>query len=350
MPFVWGTLAKQGQIYGNRDKAMRVAYQRFEVLLSRLSGDPLRLSRPTDQKQRRPAKSERNRVGMAPRQASLPRPCGGLCRVGCLRPNFQPRPVRVSRHAGFSPLAVGTTLPQVELLNRLKREIPRQWDDEPADALTFYTALEYFKVARPRVFYLSLGDTDDWAHAGRYDEYLTAAHRADGLCANALGNRAVDASIPGNDNAHLLHGSRSRRGAVGWRDHGEKVNGAEFIWVGFLGPDTPALGERANAAAVTQGQVAATLAALLGEDYRPPSPRPPSRSPKSLASDRVAALGLFRPALTDPALKFGDGHAMPGRLGSEINRLDDAHEVLSRGWWNKVIVLKFTEYLQGDEN
>jgi hypothetical protein len=35
----------------------------------------------------------------------------------------------------------------------------------------------------------------------------------------------------------------------------------------FLGPDTVALGEREMAAPVTESQVAATLAALVGEDY-----------------------------------------------------------------------------------
>jgi hypothetical protein len=35
----------------------------------------------------------------------------------------------------------------------------------------------------------------------------------------------------------------------------------------FLGPDTPALGERTDCPPVTQSQVAATLAAFLGEDY-----------------------------------------------------------------------------------
>ena len=35
----------------------------------------------------------------------------------------------------------------------------------------------------------------------------------------------------------------------------------------FLGPDTAALGERSHIRAVTQSQIAATLAALLGEDY-----------------------------------------------------------------------------------
>ena len=42
---------------------------------------------------------------------------------------------------------------------------------------------------------------------------------------------------------------------------------SKYIWMAFLVPDTPALGERSNVAAVTQSQIAATLAALLGEDY-----------------------------------------------------------------------------------
>ena len=36
----------------------------------------------------------------------------------------------------------------------------------------------------------------------------------------------------------------------------------------FLGPDTPALGERSGVAPVTQNQIAATLAGLLGEEYK----------------------------------------------------------------------------------
>ena len=41
----------------------------------------------------------------------------------------------------------------------------------------------------------------------------------------------------------------------------------------FLGPDTPALGERAKVPDVTQSQIAATLAAFLGEDYAVAVPR-----------------------------------------------------------------------------
>jgi hypothetical protein len=53
-----------------------------------------------------------------------------------------------------------------------------------------------------------------------------------------------------------------------WTDHGKAVLEAEFIWIGVIGPDTPARGLRNDVTAGTQSQIAATLAALLGYDYR----------------------------------------------------------------------------------
>jgi hypothetical protein len=54
---------------------------------------------------------------------------------------------------------------------------------------------------------------------------------------------------------------------VEWKNHGKKTARSEYIWMAFMGPDTPALGERSNVPPVTQSQVAATVAALLGENY-----------------------------------------------------------------------------------
>jgi hypothetical protein len=39
-------------------------------------------------------------------------------------------------------------------------------------------------------------------------------------------------------------------------------------WFAVLGPDAPPLGERKNCAPVKQAQTAATIARLLGENYR----------------------------------------------------------------------------------
>ena len=52
-----------------------------------------------------------------------------------------------------------------------------------------------------------------------------------------------------------------------WRDHGQKIPDSKYIWMAYLGPDTQPLGERAKIAPVTQSQIAATLAAFLGQDY-----------------------------------------------------------------------------------
>jgi len=45
------------------------------------------------------------------------------------------------------------------------------------------------------------------------------------------------------------------------------VPDSKYIWMAFLGPDTRPLGQRSNTPAVTQSQIAATLAAFLGENY-----------------------------------------------------------------------------------
>jgi hypothetical protein len=57
-----------------------------------------------------------------------------------------------------------------------------------------------------------------------------------------------------------------------WKHHDKDIDGAENIWIGVIGPDTPPLGEMANVPRVTQSQIAATTAALLGQDYRAAKP------------------------------------------------------------------------------
>ncbi len=66
-------------------------------------------------------------------------------------------------------------------------------------------------------------------------------------------------------------------GLVDWKEHGVDQKGSDNIWIGVIGPDTKPLGERANTAPVTQSQIAATVAALLGRDFRrdAPSAAPP---------------------------------------------------------------------------
>jgi hypothetical protein len=61
------------------------------------------------------------------------------------------------------------------------------------------------------------------------------------------------------------HGRGS--GLAGWKDHDVDVDGAENIWIAMIGPGIAALGERSEVGRVTQSQLAATVAAAVGEDF-----------------------------------------------------------------------------------
>jgi DNA mismatch repair protein MutH len=67
------------------------------------------------------------------------------------------------------------------------------------------------------------------------------------------------------------HGRGS--GLSEWKEHGVEEKGSENVWIAVIGPDTSPLGERTHAAPVTQSQIAATVAALLGKDYHAAVPK-----------------------------------------------------------------------------
>ena len=61
----------------------------------------------------------------------------------------------------------------------LQFETPTPWDSVRHDVYTFRFAMDHLARHRPRVLYLALGETDDWAHDGRYDRVLETYARTD---------------------------------------------------------------------------------------------------------------------------------------------------------------------------
>ena len=119
------------------------------------------------------------------------------------------------------------------------------------------------------MLFVGYGDTDTWQHMGRYDAFLETAHAFDAYLADLW--RQVQ-SIPAyRDQTTLIVSTDHGRGSgpAEWKDHGAaQKEAAENIWIAVIGPDTRALGERRAISAVTHSQLAATIAALVGEDFR----------------------------------------------------------------------------------
>ncbi len=99
---------------------------------------------------------------------------------------------------------------------------------------------------------MSLGETDDWAHAGNYAEYLNAAHRVDAFL--QLLWETVQGMPSYQGRTTLIFSPDHSRGEapLEWNNHGKKIPDSKYIWLAFLGPDTRGSGERSHVLAVTQ--------------------------------------------------------------------------------------------------
>ncbi len=160
-----------------------------------------------------------------------------------------------------------------EDVTQIMRDTTPIWDDLTYDSFLFHAATDYIKRKQPRLMFIGFGETDEWAHAGRYDLYLTAAHHMDDFVRRLW--TMVQAIPSYRDKTTFIitadHGRGS--GPSDWKSHGEKVTGSEGDWLAVIGPDTVPLGERTMTEPHTHNQIAATIAALLGEDFHAAYPQ-----------------------------------------------------------------------------
>lgn len=267
LPFLWGTVAREGQILGDPSQGSLVrvtngrlfSYPGYSELLTGVA-DPRIDSN---------AKKTNPNVNVLEWLNQRPGFAGRVAAFGSW--DVLPYILAVERSGlpanGAGPPIEHPVTDRERLINDLAADLPAYWGGARFDAATMNGALEYVKTQQPRVLYVMLDETDEWAHGRRYDLYLDAAHRADRFL-KRLWQTAQ--SLPAyRGRTALIVATDHGRGETpkDWTDHGEKVPVAERIWMAVMGPDTPALGARAGVSA-TQSQLAATVAHLLGEDYR----------------------------------------------------------------------------------
>lgn len=274
MPFVWGTVAKQGQVFGNRTKGSTArvtndkwfSYPGYNEILTGYA-DPRITS---NDKVPNPNVTVLEWLHRKPAFAG---------RVAALA-GWDAMPFIINRDrcgfpvmGGWEPLPEKDPNPRQELLNELMGETTPAFESVTYDAFLFHAAMEHLRRHKPRVLYVGFGETDDWAHAGRYDRVLQAAHYTDSYVRRLWEAAQSMEEYRGKTTLIMTTDHGRGTGPTSWKNHARNVPGAGEIWVAVMGPDTPALGERGAGTEVTQSQVAATLAGLLGEDYRKDVPQ-----------------------------------------------------------------------------
>jgi len=267
MPFLWTVVSTQGQLFGNRDlgsdaqvtNGLNFSYPGYSETLTGFA-DPRIDSNDAGPN---PNHTVFEWLNEKPAFANRVAAFGAWAEFDAI---FNQVRCGFPVNAGYVPFTAIPPTPEIALLNKLKAETVRVWDDEPFDPIPFHTALEYMKAAHPRVLFLGLGETDDWAHQGSYAAHLDAAHRDDEYL-RELWEQAQSMPEYRDKTTLIVVPDHGRGNGAQWTDHGASDPASRETWMAFLGPDTLALGERKGGPVVTESQVAATLAALLGEDY-----------------------------------------------------------------------------------
>jgi hypothetical protein len=164
--------------------------------------------------------------------------------------------------------------PAVKRLNAAQFEALTGWDTVRHDYYTFHFAMAHLATARPRVLYLMLGETDDWAHNGRYDRVLQTLALTDTWFKELW--TWLQSQDDYRDKTTILITTDHGRGntPADWGTHGAKIEGAQYTWLAAIGPDFPQRGEWKDTPTVSPNQVAATMATVLGvgDDFAKKNP------------------------------------------------------------------------------
>lgn len=269
MPFFWTTIAKQGQLYGNRkydnkvnvSNQMWFSYPGYNEILCGFADDK-RIN--SNDKEDNPNVTLLEFLNS---KAEFKGKVAAFASWDVFPFIINEKRSGVPVNAGYET-ATGDLTEREKLLNAMQSQIPQEWGSVRFDAFTHHYALEYLKKHQPRVLFVSYGETDDFAHDGRYDAYLKSAWQTDQFIKELW--EWVQSHEGYKDKTTFIITTDHGRGTVPintWRSHGKDISGADQIWIAVMGPDTPALGEVKSPGQLYQNQVARTAAAFLGVAY-----------------------------------------------------------------------------------
>ena len=270
MPWFWQTLAPSGMVLGNQARGSRVtvrnslwfSYPGYSEILTGEAQTDVRSNDLVRYPHQTVLDYVHRKLGLKPTE---------VAQIG----SWDGFKMAASRSDGtffmngaFESVPAALSTPEMDQLAALRREVIEPWAESSNDTLTFRLALAYLHKHQPRVLWLGLGQSDDWAHARRYDLVLEYLHLVD----THLGElwRTLQSLEGYRDRTTLIVTTDHGRGRtpIDWVDHDTGLQGSQDIWLAIIGPDTPALGEVSDFPDVTQSDIAATMLQYLRLDHR----------------------------------------------------------------------------------
>jgi hypothetical protein len=238
MPFVWGTLARQGRAMGNRDlqslvdvtNSFRFSYPGYNEMLTG-APDP---------------RIDRNDFG--------PNPNVTVFEWLNRRRDFR------GRVAAF-----GTWDTFHDIFNVDRSGIAIQTNGaKPNDIVVHRQVIPYMREVSPLAVFVGYAETDDWGHEGRYDRFLDATHAVDSYLEELWLAAQSDPQYKGRTTLVFAADHGRGRTPGDWMHHGDNVPGAEETFILAIGPG---IAPGATSLSGVLGDVARLAAAAVGLEF-----------------------------------------------------------------------------------
>lgn len=265
MPFFWSTIAKEGQLYGNRDLGNRVnlknkywfSYPGRSETITGYYDEKINSNDYPNNPNVNVLEFINKQEGFTGKVVSF---------VG-----WTPVSKIVNRDRNHMPLinpfekVKSDNLTEAQkLANEIQDYLPNYFGITSRwDMGTFAIAKTYIAANHPRVSYIDFVDPDNIGHAGQYDYYLDAAHYLDAMVASLWKSMQEDPFYKDNT-TFVIYPDHGRGVGDKWTSHGTSAPHSDETWLAVIGPDTKGLGEVKVESQIFQDQIAQTIAKLLG--------------------------------------------------------------------------------------
>lgn len=173
-------------------------------------------------------------------------------------------PGRSFVNTGQRPVEDGMNDPERKALNDEQARNPAPWDEVRLDSMTFKQALRYLRVHQPRFMYVSLNDTDEYAHAGDAVAYAAAIQREGEWINDLIHSLTHEMGEYGANTDVIVTTDHGRGNGDNWTSHGSWLPESGRIWMWAWGPNFPAQPMPHPNQNITHGHLRPTIEAILG--------------------------------------------------------------------------------------
>jgi hypothetical protein len=267
MPFMWNVVAKKGQLYGNRNFDNNVNVSNPYALsypgYSEMFTGKVDFSIATNNKN---INSNENIFEFLNSKNAYKGSIALFTSWDVFPFILNEKRSSIEINSGYEKVTEEKSYVQ-RTLNIVQDNIIENKEHTRQDMLTFIAAKEYLQQHKPKVFYLGLGETDEYAHQGNYDMYLQKATESDRILSE-LWHWVQTTEGYKNNTTFIITTDHGRgKSQHSWTSHGTFTKGSSQTWLALLGKNITRLGEVKTEGQLFQKQLAQTIAKLLGEEF-----------------------------------------------------------------------------------